>query len=70
MEGTVTISLTDYEELKELVKIADSYKKTACEHIDLLDRIAEAVTDGNWWTEHKNDELLKDDNEALDKWYG
>lgn len=65
MEGTVTISLADYENLKERAEKSDYYFNMAAEHIELLDRISEALT-----IEDIDNALVIDISKALSKWYG
>lgn len=62
MEGTVTISLKDYEELREDV---DYYRDLAFEYIRLLEEIEEFLN-----VEKIESELLKRVTDVLDNWYG
>ena len=62
MEGTVTISLKDYEELREDV---DYYRDLAFEYIRLLKEIEEFLN-----VEKIESELLKRVTDVLDNWYG
>lgn len=62
MEGTVTISLKDYEELREDV---DYYRDLAFEYIRLLEEIEEFLN-----IEKIESELLKRVTDVLDNWYG
>lgn len=62
MEGTVTLSLKDYEELREDV---DYYRDLAFEYIRLLEEIEEFLK-----VEKIESELLKRVTDVLDNWYG
>ncbi len=65
MEGTVTISLKDYEELKEITEIKDKYIKLAVGYVELFEEIesflrGEKIAPG----------LVEKINEVLNEWYG
>lgn len=62
MEGTVIISLKDYEELREDV---DYYRDLVFEYIRLLEEIEEFLN-----VEKIESELLKRVTDVLDNWYG
>lgn len=69
MEGTVTISLKNYEILREILREMeeerDSYSKTAFKQIVLLEKIEEFLK-----LEEIETELINEISEILDKWYG
>lgn len=65
MEGTVTISLKDFEELKKEAGKRDYYFDLAFKQVELLEKIEEFLK-----VEEINSELLEEISEALDNWYG
>ena len=72
MEGTVTISLKDYEKLKGEAEKSDHYLELAARNVELLEKIAKSLVDNPdevSVTEVNTDESLVLDKE-LEKWYG
>ena len=65
MEGTVTISLKDYESLREMEAERNYYSKSACRQIVLLEKIEEFLK-----VEEIETELINEISECLDEWYG
>lgn len=65
MEGTVTISLKDYEDLKKETGKKDYYLDLAASHIELLEKVEELLK-----VEGLEPELLGEITVALDEWYG
>lgn len=65
MEGTVTISLSDYECLKSNATNMKHYLNLASKQIELLERIEEAIA-----INHIDIDLIKDIDKALEIWHG
>ena len=65
MEGTVTISLKDYEKLKGEAEKSDHYLELAARNVELLEKIAEILH-----SEKIAEGLGKEIDKELEKWYG
>lgn len=66
MEGTVTISLKDYEEfIKEVKEKRDYYFNLAFKQVELLEKVEEFLK-----VEEIETELVDEISEALEDWYG
>lgn len=65
MEGTVTISLKDYEKLKKADEIADHYYLLAEKQILTLEKVEELFQ-----SMEKEPGLLEEVEKRLDEWYG
>lgn len=65
MEGTVTISLKDYDKLREMEAEKNYYLKTASKHMELFEKVEEFLK-----VEEIETELTNEISEALDDWYG
>lgn len=67
MKGTVTISLEDFEELKESVKWHKHYLDKAVEQVELLEEVEEVLqAEENWFLYV---DLLDEIRRHLDGWY-
>jgi NTP pyrophosphatase (non-canonical NTP hydrolase) len=68
MEGTVTISLKDYEELKRKAKEHDNndsrFLRLAVEYIELFEKIEKFLK-----IEEIETELIEEIGEVLSEWY-
>lgn len=64
MEGTVTISLKDYEELKASKDLEEKIIKKSTKAIELLEKIEEFLK-----VEEIETELLNEISLELDDWY-
>lgn len=65
MEGKVTISLKDYEVLKEQAEIKERYLNTAISQVTVLEKVEQFLKTGN-----RAPGLLKEVTNILDNWYG
>jgi small nuclear ribonucleoprotein (snRNP)-like protein len=65
VEGTVTISLKDYEKLKGEAEKSDHYLELAARNVELLEKIAEFLHG-----EKIAEGLGKEIDKELEKWYG
>lgn len=64
MEGTVTISLKDYEELKKSFEDGLQWASLAEYYLRLLERIEEVLV-----IENIENELIAEVKEAINNWY-
>lgn len=69
MNGTVTISLADYESLKNDANRAKHYLDIAAEQVEILERANDTLTSVTHIVE-VDDELIIDINKARERWYG
>lgn len=65
MEGTVTISLKDYDELREMKVDKNYYIKKAVKLVELLEKVEEFLK-----VEEIDTELISEITEVLEEWYG
>lgn len=65
MEGTVTISLKDYEKLRNEAGERDYYFDLAARQVELLEKTEEVLE-----VEEIETELLAEISETLNNWYG
>ena len=65
MEGTVTISLKNYEELLEMKAEKNYYHKKAVKLVETLEKVEEFLK-----VEEIDTELIEEISEVLDEWYG
>lgn len=67
MKGTVTISLKDFEELKENTKWYKHYLAKVVEQIELLEEVEDVLQAEENWFLHVD--LIEDIRKHLDSWY-
>jgi membrane protease subunit (stomatin/prohibitin family) len=65
MEGTVTISLKDYDELREMKVDKNYYIKKAVKLVEILEKVEEFLK-----VEEIDTELISEITEVLEEWYG
>lgn len=65
MEGTVTISLKDYEELSEIKAENNYYLKKAVKLVEILEKVEEFLK-----VEEIETELIGEIAGYLEEWYG
>lgn len=68
MEGTVTISLQDYQALKSEVDRSNYYFEMAIKHIELFEEVEKFLEIKYGCMDHQK--LLTKTQEVLSQWYG
>lgn len=65
MEGTVTISIKNYDELRVMKAEKNYYIKKAVKLVELLEKVEEFLK-----VEEMDTELISEITEVLEEWYG